>query len=183
MAAPAAAGVRVGIPLVTGGVWSAVTGTALPTDANTALNVAFAGLGYVDENGVTQATSADTTDIVAWGGDTVRKVQTSHDVTFKFALLETNVAATKEYYGQANVTDTAGALAIEVNSAVLDHREYVIEMKDGDRKGRIVIPDGQVTERGDISYVSGDAIKYDVTVTAYPDASGNKAYIYWDDAA
>lgn len=183
MAAPTAADVRVGTPLVTGGVWSAVKGTALPATANVALNAAFAGLGYIDESGVVQSISADTKDIVAWGGDTVRVIQTSHGVTFKLTMIETNVAATKEYYGQANVTDTAGALAITVNSSVLTNREYVLEVKDGTRKGRVVIPDGQVTERGDVTYVHSDAIKYEVTITAYPDASGNKAYIYWDTAA
>jgi hypothetical protein len=54
---------------------------------------------------------------------------------------------------------------------------------DGDVDIRIVIPDGQVTERGDVTYANGEAIGYDVTVTAYPDDSGVKAYIYRDETA
>jgi hypothetical protein len=30
-------------------------------------------------------------------------------------------------------------------------------------------------------FVHTDAVKYEVTVTCYPDAEGNKAYLYTDD--
>jgi hypothetical protein len=57
----------------------------------------------------------------------------------------------------------------------------VFEILDGLRTGRVVLPDAQVTARGDVSYVDTDAVSYPVTLTAYPDANGVKAYIYWDD--
>lgn len=181
MAAPTAANVRVGLPLATGAVLAGPAGTAIPVDATTTPNVALLATGYIGEDGVTQTISTDTTNIVAWGGDTVRVIQTSHDVTFKLTFLETNVAVLKEVYGEDNVTDTTGEFAVLINSQPLPNRVYVLEIKDGDRRGRIAIPDGQITERGDVVYVHTDAVKYEVTITAYPDASGNKAYIYWDD--
>jgi hypothetical protein len=51
-------------------------------------------------------------------------------------------------------------------------------MEDGSDLIRIVVPDGQVVERGDVVYKNDTPIGYQVTVTAYPDASGVKAYIY-----
>lgn len=173
-----ASNVIVGKPLATGGILGAPLGTALPTDPTTALNVAFTAYGYVGDDGVTQTIGADTTDIKAWGGDTVRKVQTSHDLTYKFRLIETNDKSLGLYYGDSNVSTTTGVTTVKINSQTLPHNEFVIEVKDGTNRVRVVIPDGQVTERGDVVYQDEDVTAYDVTVTCYPDASGNKAYIY-----
>lgn len=179
MANPSADHVLVGAPKVTGGVWTGALGTALPTDTTTALDAAITAVGYISEDGVTQATETDTEEIVAWGGDTVRVIQTTHTVTFQFEFLETNEASLKAVYGDENVTYDAGTgFEVLVNSRPLPHKVYVLEIKDGDRDVRLVIPDGQVTERGEVVYVHSDAVKYDVTITAFPDNAGNKAYIY-----
>jgi hypothetical protein len=183
MAAPTAANVLVGSPNVTGGVCVGPPGTALPTDPTTDLNSALVATGYISEDGVTQAIETDTEDIVAWGGDTVRVIQTTHTLTYQFQFLETNDTALKVVYGDENVATSETGLAALINSKPLPHKVYVLEIKDGDRPVRVVIPDGQVTERGELVYVHTDAVKYDVTITAYPDAAGNKAYIYYAPAA
>lgn len=190
MAAPTAANVIVGKPLATGGVMVAPKGTTLPTGATAAtvtLDAAFVGTGYISEDGVTQSIGTDTTDIVAWGGDTVRVIQTTHALTYQFSFLETNSDVLKLVYGDENVSVTAATssagtrIATLINSKTLPHKAYALEIKDGDAKVRIAIPDGQITTVGDVTYVHSDAIKYDVTITCYPDDSGNKAYLYTDD--
>ena len=56
---------------------------------------------------------------------------------------------------------------------------YVYEVAlTGNRVKRIVVPNAQITEVGDVTYVDGEPIGYEVTVSAYPDASGNTAYEY-----
>ena len=187
MATPTASNVIVGKPLATGGVLVAPPGTALPTDASTALAAGFVATGYIGEDGVTQTIGTDTTPVVAWGGDTVRTIQTSHDLTYSFTFLENNALVLKAVYGDDNVTTTAATLstgtlnAILVNSTELPNKEYALEVKDGDALVRVVIPDGQITEVGDVVYSHSEAIAYEVTIKCYPDASGNKAYIYTDD--
>lgn len=179
--------VAVGKPAVTGGALRAPLATTLPTDVATALPAGFIALGYISSDGVVESTATDKNDIVAWGGDTVRTVQTSHAVTYAFTMIETNKESAGSYYGDANVTATAATatagnlLEIHVTSTELAHFVWDFEILDGTRKGRICLPDGQVTDRGDVSYVDADAVSYPVTVTAYPDADGVKAYIYWDD--
>lgn len=173
-----AANVLVGKPLATGGILRGPTGTALPTDSTTAPNPALLALGYVGDDGVTQSIGADSSEIKAWGGDTVRKIQTSHDLTYQFRLIETNDGTLAVYYGENNVTTTAGATVVTVNSNELGHAVWVIEVKDGDKRVRIAIPDGQVTDKGDVVYQDSDVVAYDVTITCYPDENGNKAYIY-----
>lgn len=171
-----AANVLVGKPAVTGGVLTADTGTTLPTDATSTLNVNFLPVGYVGEDGVVQAIGADTTQIKAWGGDVVRTVQNSHSVTFKYTMIETNDVSQSEYYGDDNVTTGT----IEVVAGDLPRKSRVLELADGNATVRIVLPDSQITERGDITYKDDTTIGYDVTVEAYPDANGVKAYIYQD---
>ncbi len=64
----------------------------------------------------------------------------------------------KAVYGDDNVTVTAatpsaGTLrTVKINADVLPHKSFVFEMKDGDAKIRIHVPDGQVNEVGEVTY-------------------------------
>lgn len=160
---------------VTGGVSYAPIGTALPTNATAPLNGAFGEVGYVSEDGITQSIGTDTSDIRAWqNGDIVRRVQTSHEVTYALTMIESSPLVLEAYYGNY------AAGTVEIRGDQPGHKEWVINVLDGGAKIRIVIPDGQVTERGDVQYVNSDAVSYPVTITAYPDANGVKAYLYFD---
>jgi hypothetical protein len=158
---------------VTGDVSVAPEGTALPTNTSTALNAAFEAVGYISEDGVSQSISEDITDLKAWqNGDVVRKIQTSHDLTYAFTMIETSDVTLETFYGNY------AAGVVQIDGEQLDHKSWVLDVEDGDDDLRIVIPDGQITERGDIVYQNGDAVGYPVTITCFPDGSGNKAYIY-----
>lgn len=162
----------------TGAVSFAPIATALPVDAVAVLAAAFKDVGYIGPDGVTQAIETDVTDITAWqNGDTVRKVQTSHDVTFQLVMLETNALSLQVYYADA----TATASKVKVTGAQSPHNVVVIDVLDDKHSIRIVLPDAQVTERGEIVYQNEEATGYDITLTAYPDADGVKGYIYLDD--
>lgn len=164
---------------VTGDISYGPAGTTLPTHPLDALNAAFNTLGYITEDGITQTINEDRSDIRAWqNGDIVRKVRTSHDYTLQFAMLETNLDTLGVYYGDGSVSGTLENGEVQVKGDMDTRGEWVFDVLDGTDLIRIVIPDGQVTERGDVTYVNGDAITYPVTVTAYPDASDVKAYIY-----
>lgn len=173
-----ASNVRVG---VTGAVWKAIAGTPIPTDIATALNAAFRDVGYITEDGVTTSTATDTTDIRAWqNGDTVRKVQTSHDFTISFTMLETNKESLELYYGNFTAGPGGTPGSVQVKGDQGWRGRLVLNVVDGDDLIRIVMPDAQVTEREDVPYVNGDAVTYGVTMTCYPDGTGVKAYIYFD---
>lgn len=167
-----AANVRVG---VTGGVAYAPEGTTLPTTATAALDGAFDDVGYISEDGVAQSIGEDITDLKAWqNGDVVRKIQTSHDYTLSFTMIETSEVTLKAYYGNY------AAGVVEINGSQLPRNPWVLTVVDGDAEIRVVVPDGQITERGDIVYQNSDAIGYQVTITCFPDDEGNKAYLYLD---
>lgn len=169
-----------GRPLSTGGVLRGPLGTALPTDVTTAPGVAFKALGYVSEDGLTETVERSTDKIRAWGGDTVKVVQTEYGVTYSFTLIEaTREDVLKAVYGEGNVTTTpatpsAGALStVVLNSETLEHAAWIFEIKDGDARIRIVVPDGQVTEIGEVTYADGEAVGYEVTVEAFRDEAIN----------
>lgn len=177
-----------GKPLATGGILIAPLGTVVPTGVTPAPLPAFVGAGYIGEDGVTEGGERSTEKIKAWGGDTVKVVQTDHSLTYSFTFIETlNSGVLKAVYGDANVTTTpasasAGTLhTVKVTGDTLPHRSFVFEIKDGDARIRIVVPNGQITEVGEITYSDSEVIGYEVTVECFADASGVKAFKYLDD--
>lgn len=182
------ANVAVGKPKVTGGAFRAPIGTALPTNSSTALNVAFKGLGYVGEEGVVFAPARSTDKKKAWGGDIVKVLQTEYSETWQFTLIEyRNAEVQKLVFGDSNVTVTAATvsagtlLAVKHNGDVLPRQEFVFEMFEGAATDRVVLPNAQVTEVGEVTYSDEEIIAYPVTVEAFEDATGNNSYEYSDD--
>ena len=175
--------VSVGKPLATGAIFIAPIGTTAPTDAKTSLDVAFKCVGYVSEDGVTNAIKTDSTPVKAWGGDAVLTAQTSREETFKFKMIEANEVSLEQAYGKGNVAKepVSGLITIKHNSKEKSNYIYAIELILSDNK--IVMPYGKVIELGDVAYKDDEAIGYEVTLSAAPDSSGNTAYEYLSAAA
>jgi hypothetical protein len=156
-------------------VYTAPAGTTLPTDPTTPVDIGFVELGYVSEDGITETQDQTSEKIKAWQlSAVVRKTQTEHDLSYQLAFLETNPAVLEAFYG--NFTDHSTYAEIQIKGEEGLRAPWVIHALDGDQIYRVVIPDGQITERGEVKMVSTDAVKYDVTITCYPDDDDVKSY-------
>lgn len=168
-------------PKIGGAIYSAPLGTVLPTNAITELETAFKSLGYISEDGLSNANSPSSDNIKAWGGDVVVTVQTEKEDSFTYTLIEaTSIDVLKEVYGSTNVKGTLETgIEIKANSKELEEHVIVIDMilKAGVLK-RIVIPCAKVSEVGEINYADEDAIGYETTVQAINDTQGNTHYEY-----
>lgn len=171
-------------PKTGGAFYRAPIGTTLPTDATTALDAAFKPLGYISEDGMTNSNTADVSEITAWGGDVVANGQTTKPDTFAATFIEQSVELLKAVYGDDNVTGTFDAgVTVKATSAEAKKYAWVVEMVMTEGIKRIVIPEGKITEVGDIVYSDSDVVGYETTISAYPDASGVTHYEYMLNAA
>jgi len=163
-------------------VYAAPLGTTLPTTATEALDADFVDLGWVSEDGFTNSIKRDITKHYAFGGDVVKVTQDKYTETVQFALLESSADVLGVVYGVDSVTENGAVFSVEHNSLMLVHQVFAIDFIDGDKVGRIVIRDGQVTEIGDLKYVHKDLTMYDVTVDVYRLDDGTAAVATYFDA-
>lgn len=168
--------VNAGKPKIGGAVFRAPVGTTLPESVSATLSSAFENLGFISDAGVVNSNSPSNTSIKEWGGATVLDIQTEKPDTFKMAFLEsTNLEVLKTIYGDDNVTgDLETGAKVEVNADEPPVQSMVIDMvlKNEGAK-RVVLPRCKVTSVSDITYAGSDAVKYEVTLSCYPDDSGN----------
>ena len=178
--------VSAGKPNVAGGVYVAPKGTTAPTDSITALAGAFKCLGYISEDGVTLNTSRETGEVRDWGGDLILSPQESFTDTVQFKMVEgVNVDVLKVIFGTSNVSGTlASGISVAVNSKELDEWVVVVEtmLRNGGTR-REVFPQAKPSELGEITFTRNDPVGYEVTMTAFPDSSGNTHYIYAKETA
>jgi hypothetical protein len=160
----------------------APTGTALPTDPTTALNAAFDEVGAISSDGITEAVEQDVTDIFIWQKNALaRRIKGNYVKTFQFAAAETNLTTLGVQYPGSTVLQTAYGVSVAETPPTTDIRSWVLHGLDGDREVRIVIPLGEVTERGEVVWSSENITVYQWTLSCYVDSSGNVLYRYIAD--
>ena len=166
-------------PKAGGAVWVAPVDSTVPTDASSALDVAFKSLGYIKTSGIVETINKETSEIQAYGGDVVLVLNTKHSVTYKFSPMEHTADVFKIIYGDDNVSGSGDEITLKLNGKELANKCFVFEnvLSDG-RVERIVVPNAKVTAIGENNYADGSDLGNEITITCFPDAQGNKVYKY-----
>lgn len=153
-------------------------GTTLPTAIADALT-SFTDVGEISEDSLTESLNTSSTTIKNARGVVVRTVTTDFNPTFEIAALEENGTTLLLYYSGSDL-ESAGAGSVLKLKPVQsgDRRVVVIDTLDGDEVTRYVLPNAEVTERGNREHKNNDAAKFPFTITAYADDDGVHAYIY-----
>lgn len=158
---------------ITGAIYVGATNATAPTGATSSLT-GFDDLGYISADGVKETRDRSTSQIRAWqNSDLVREQVTESTLTFQATLLETNLKTLELYYG-ATVDVTDGSVVINP-AATGGRKSFVIDVIDGAEAIRTYVPAGEILAVGEQTIANGEAIGYDVTITAYVGAGGFSA--------
>ena len=85
-----------------------------------------------------------------------------------------NAEALKFVFGEDNVdTSTAGEIVVKRNEKTLPYVQLLVSMLDGENSSHLDVGRAQVTEVGDVTYVDGEAISYELTISCDPDDNGD----------
>lgn len=169
----------VGAP-ISGGIYSGDTDSDYPQDAIEEIGEELDRLGFLSDEGYSLTRDKSNEEIRRWGGQIFRTVQTEFSETLNFEFLEGDkIEVLKEVFGPNNVSGTLETgITIKHNEETLPSRTFVFDMKDGGKRRRLVVPNGQITETEDVTYSHSDVVRYGVTVTCYPNEDGDCAYEY-----
>lgn len=166
--------VSAGKPKVGGAIYAGPVGTTAPADATTVLAAGFKCLGYANEDGLSNNNAPSVDTVKAWGGDIVLTIQNEKTDEFSFTLIEVlSEDVLKTIYGSSNVTSATNTITVSATNAELEAKAWVFEvvMRNGTMK-RIYVPNATITSIGEVAYTDSDAVGYEITITAFPDANG-----------
>lgn len=161
-----------------------VTNPTLPTDATTTLNASvFKEVGALSDDGTVASSSQEFNNIYMWQNNALAAaLPGQYDRKFTFTCLEQNSQTLNIAFGGSTLTQQAWGVSIAEKAPGRDIRAWVLHGIDGTRLWRIVVPQGQITSKGDVTWASTDVAGMEVEVTAFPDASNNYAYHYIYDS-
>lgn len=162
---------------VTGALHTAPRGTILPVNMEPWEPPAV-DLGYISDEGITENRDADTTPFTPWQTNAPIRVETTSEVISWETVLWTTSYDTVSAYYRVGADDMEYDEETDVVSFVdgdkkpRDLRAWGIDVVDGIYARRALVPNGEITERGGLTYRKDQLIGYPVTLTAYPGPEG-----------
>lgn len=155
----------------------------LPVTGSETLDTDFIEVGAVGPDGLEEATGQNITNYFIWQKGALGRTTRNESVkTFTFAAAETSLFNLGLMYAGSTVTSTPEGAAVEERPPGTDVRAWILHGIDGDREQRVVIPLGEIGERGNVVWSGAGPTVYEWTLNAYvgPDGTWTKRY-YIDD--
>ncbi len=169
----------------TGALYKAPLGEAEPANSTAVLAANFEHLGYVSSDGVEMSFEDSVNNTFAWQNSALVRTSRTETLTkMTFTFLQTRGSVLEAFHSGSEITEPAtGEYRLPIAPAVADPSTWIFDAIDGGIHMRYYIPNGEITERGSLMHVNGEPIGYPMTMTFYPDSSGNLAYLLSNDAA
>ncbi len=155
-----------------GKIYVGPLGATEPTDVTTALDAAFAELGYATPDGVTITPNVEQEDINVWQAlMPVLSPITGMTLEIEFMLAQLNEETMSLYFLGEQWSDDGTTATLNINSNPgSQERCLVVEWTDssGDVY-RLVVPRAQMTNREELTLTRGESINLGLTFSALDD--------------
>ncbi|MFJ3794933.1 hypothetical protein ACIPSJ_01455 [Streptomyces sp. NPDC090088] len=154
-----------------GKILMAPKGSTAPADLVTPWDAAWVDLGYMSDDGVSMDYSTDVEDINAWQSlSPVRRILTSVDMTLGFTAIELKSKTITAYFPGSTISEVTPGTVYRLDIPAApgpQEAAFGLEWVDGDIINRLVIPRGEITDRGTITLGRSSAVGLEMTVSAY----------------
>jgi hypothetical protein len=150
------------------GLYRAPVGTAAPADLTSAWATPWEAIGYVSDDGVTVSSSTTSDTLTPWQSTSpVRTMITGKELTAHFVMWQTNAENMAMYFDQPPPAETDGLTSFDIRSDSGGQLYAIgIDIQDNGVITRIVFPRAQLSDTGDVQFHRGDAVGWDVTLSA-----------------
>jgi len=166
-----------------GGGWVADLGATAPASPLTQPVAPWEPLGAVSDDGLVYGFDEDSKEFTPWGLTSPFRTQITKSIrTFKMTLWETSRVAVQSIMYRIPAADLApdGTTNLtafaETASPIPDRRAWWFVVLDGSVAKGFYVPQGEVSDRSDVTFKQEEMSGYEITVTAYPDDAGNTVY-------
>ena len=165
-----------------GGGWVSGTGTTAPTSPLIQPVSPWEPLGAISDDGLVYGFDEDSEEFTPWGLTSPFRTMITKSVrTFQVTLWETSRVAVQSIMYRIDAAElepdgTGITTYAETASPVPDRRAWWFLVMDGDAAKGFYVPQGEVSDRSDVTFKQDEMSGYEITVTAYPDEAGNTVY-------
>jgi hypothetical protein len=164
-----------------GGGWVADLGTAAPAGPLTQPLSPWLPLGAISDDGLVQGFDEESQEYTPWGFTSPFRTQITKSLrTFKLTAWETartTVQSLQYRIPIADLTPVGGKTTFaETASPTPDRRAFWFIVLDGDISRGFYVPQGEISDRADVTHKQDQMAGFEWTITAYPDEAGNTVY-------
>lgn len=153
-------------------VMVADVGSTAPTDTTSAFDAAFESLGLIGEDGITLSGESEKSDHYAYGGLHVRTTQSKFKKSLKVVCLEDTPAVFDLVNPGSSAATATGTTTRTVGAPAANPKAFAIETVDGDITRRLIIPRGEVSEVGEVTFSDAEMTGVELTIEAYAAEDG-----------
>ena len=133
-------------------------------------------------NGTCAVMDYSTNDIKDWSRTTVRTLLEEFTGEITFTFIQTGYDELCAIFGSDHVSQSGDLIKVSLGAHLAPAGVFVLNMKDGDNRIRVIAPNAQPVPDGDLTFVANEPISWGCKLSCNADANGECIYIMVEDA-